>query len=77
MILYVDLMRKQVLPEAEDYSYLCKYPPDPDEDPYVEPVYDSYDTFTGPATDGVVDIPETGGWSVLDLTLEISIQKLV
>jgi hypothetical protein len=67
--------------------------PEPVYEPYVEPVFDSYDpyvppaetslpeaedsvtyvdpdevieygdTFTGPATDGVVDIPETGGGS--------------
>ena len=41
------------LPEAEDsVTYV-----DPDE------VIEYGDTFTGPATDGVVDIPETGGGS--------------
>jgi hypothetical protein len=81
-----------------NHKPLCKcfrFPigPEPVYEPYVEPVFDSYDpyvdpaetslpeaedsvtyvdpdevieygdTFTGPATDGVVDIPETGGGS--------------
>jgi hypothetical protein len=93
-------------PEPVDNPYVAvfkgKFPIGPDGEPifeddytnpYVEPVFDSYDpyvdpaetslpeaedsvtyvdpdevieygdTFTGPATDGVVDIPETGGGS--------------